>query len=94
MLAGDSAARYVLEGTTTGYGESESLCRPEQVAPESMVSPRAQKELEYWHNRLTSTEERAKAEKVRIPMGDTVGAIVVCEGGDMAAGVSRLVSPP
>jgi len=94
MLAGDGATRYVLEGTTTGYGEPEGLCRPEQVAPESMVSPRAQKELEYWHNRLTSTEERPKVEKVRIPMGDTVGAVAFCEGGDIAAGVSRLVGLP
>jgi isoaspartyl peptidase/L-asparaginase-like protein (Ntn-hydrolase superfamily) len=89
MLCGNGAVSYVLEEGNRIPAE-ERLFSPIQVPKESLVSRQAEEEWKYWHNQYSSLPNEDSRPVERI-LGDTVGAVVCCENGDIAAGVSRFV---
>lgn len=87
MLAGPGASLYFLDLSPDDInGIPEPLSRPEQVPPDILITSRARKEWEIWHERLALLHGPSPP---AYRLSDTVGAIVLQENGDMAAGVSR-----
>ncbi|PVF94584.1 N-terminal nucleophile aminohydrolase [Serendipita vermifera] len=86
MLCGTGAVSYVLE-ECNGMSTEEQLFSLMQIPKESLVSHRAEEEWEYWHNQYHSVHA-GDSQPVERLLGDTVGAVVCCENGDIAAGVS------
>ena len=86
LVCGESAVDYVLDSVrpenTTMFGI------PEVVPVESMISPRAEREWSYWAERYHQAQT-IPVEEETMSGGSTVGAIIICDNGDAAAGVSR-----
>ena len=60
---------------------------------DSLMSPRAEREWTYWTERYRlASEIPVPVEEDTTSSGDTVGAAIICENGEAASGVSRLVA--
>lgn len=64
---------------------------PEEVPIDSLISPRAEREWTYWTERYRLAND-VRVEEDTTSARDTVGAVVICENGEAAAGVSRFVT--
>jgi hypothetical protein len=85
-VCGEGACTYVTEDVP--YAPKTLLGPPVKVPIESLISPRAEREWSYWSERYRVASE-VPMEHETMSSGDTVGAVVICENGDAASGVSR-----
>ena len=90
-MCGEGAVAYVTSNAQEP--ETSLLPLPEKVPIESMVCARAKREWVHWTEKYRLASE-VYIEQETVAIGDTVGAVVICENGDAASGVSRFVELP